>query len=1228
MDVQILDGIFGSIQYPNFFNGRVLTATDLQNEREADITRSRYLGQGLGSGVVYGLNVVEKKEDTNGYIRLDISSGLAINRLGEALHLAKDEVVELKPSKPSDSSEASIFGACNGKTPSAELGGFYLLAITPSDPQTSEKRTRIGTGSVGGQVGCTHQYEEVGIQFKLIHLKDVLRDAVFNPKADRTHHLKFRNRLAMMCFGIGEWKAYLSDAFINSQGTNLIEVLRKWDKDRAPLGNSDVPLAVMHIEANKIDFLDMWAVRRPCMPGMGLDAPAIVPRTDQVNAEKSGLMDLAMFVTNPQKSIEAAAFLFQFQHHLQDLVTETGLAVPDGGEIPIIKNYFEYIPAAGVVPAHAGLFPSIIAKNFFGSMAIESPSPLDRQTVRYLFNRSFYEEPIKCDVEIVDIIDARPDFVFVRHHLKGQPIIVQIIPGSGIQGKVVQAMVFGHYLAHVKSIHFTEISVPSGSEMVSGNSTTDEPDTSPADSTNRPIGPDTSGEVLGNRPIEPDTSPTASTNRPIEPDVSGEVSVEVLTGESHKISADVLPGGTDGWVPVMLKIGSDVSTGRYTFQLETTSDQIIESTSSDYPIEFEVLPKTALIAITAITPSSGRRDTTETINIGVRGLDGEYVIDTVTFGIEGVEGITAKNTTIVTSRSNGDSIVRVEIAIGRNAEPGPHSFSLQGTIGGVRWKIKSGNVAFFVNPQPVINEITTSIKFEMELVPGEGIDLQQIPMAVGYLGSSVDAVIRGKGLADVKGVFFPGIGVSATVQGTTDEAVLVTIDIAEDASTGDHFFWLATPQGIVSSLEREVTLDVMSRPIIMGITKDYINVTQGVPHESVDCKINGRSLSNAYSVLFSGYGISAEVDEEKSTDEEVSIRINFEEFVAFGDHSFQITTPQGTVYSPKDIFFSVRPQPIITAITPTFGYVGDTVNVVIEGSGLAEAIGVIFTDSDILATIQKASEKALIVAFKVAENTAFGQYNFQIITSQGKVDSNGFLFSVLPEIEMVYIPAGAFKMGSSSFSYPNSERPAHNVTISSFLMGKYPVTQTQWRAVATLTKIDQELDLYFPQFENEEDFPAQNINWSQAVEFCARLSKATGRQYRLPSEAEWEYACRARTTTAFYFGDDENQLESYAWYTANSDNKTHPVGDLKPNTLGLYDMHGNVLEWCQDVWHDDYIGAPDDGKAWLDSGSPTGRVLRGGSYIHSADYCRSACRFHNLLTSQNSAYGFRVVCSV
>ncbi|MFM6825449.1 MAG: formylglycine-generating enzyme family protein [Dolichospermum sp.] len=236
-------------------------------------------------------------------------------------------------------------------------------------------------------------------------------------------------------------------------------------------------------------------------------------------------------------------------------------------------------------------------------------------------------------------------------------------------------------------------------------------------------------------------------------------------------------------------------------------------------------------------------------------------------------------------------------------------------------------------------------------------------------------------------------------------------------------------------------------------------------------------------------------------------------------------------------------------------------------------------------------------------------------------------------IEMIAIPEGTFMMGSpeNEEGNRNSERPQHEVTIKSFLMGKYPVTQEQWRTVAALEKVNIDLASYPSYFEGDNR-PVEQVSWHDAIEFCARLSNYTKKPYRLPTEAQWEYACRAGTTTPFHFGEIiSTDLANYDGnYTYGDGLKgvhrkgTTDVGFFPPNLFGLHDMHGNVWEWCQDDWHENYEGAPIDGSAWI---SLTNRkVLRGGSWFSHADYCRSAYRSTAVADFNSNNIGFRVAC--
>jgi formylglycine-generating enzyme required for sulfatase activity len=251
---------------------------------------------------------------------------------------------------------------------------------------------------------------------------------------------------------------------------------------------------------------------------------------------------------------------------------------------------------------------------------------------------------------------------------------------------------------------------------------------------------------------------------------------------------------------------------------------------------------------------------------------------------------------------------------------------------------------------------------------------------------------------------------------------------------------------------------------------------------------------------------------------------------------------------------------------------------------------------------------------------------------------------VLP-LRMMQIPAGTFLMGSPEDELERQERegPQNEVTLSRFFMGKYPITQAQWRAVAALPQVERELKADPSHFKGDLH-PVESVSWYDAVEFCDRLTILTDRQYRLPTEAEWEYACRAGTTTPFHFGKTittelanyrGTDNESMKWSGSYGDGpkgehreETTPVNQFEgANAFGLCDMHGNVWEWCQDYWHDSYEGVPTDGSAWIEGGNSERRILRGGSWIYFPRYCRSACRDFNGPGGGDFNIGFRVVCS-
>lgn len=240
-------------------------------------------------------------------------------------------------------------------------------------------------------------------------------------------------------------------------------------------------------------------------------------------------------------------------------------------------------------------------------------------------------------------------------------------------------------------------------------------------------------------------------------------------------------------------------------------------------------------------------------------------------------------------------------------------------------------------------------------------------------------------------------------------------------------------------------------------------------------------------------------------------------------------------------------------------------------------------------------------------------------------------------LEMVAIPAGTFAMGAPDGEprHQARESPVHQVSIDAFFLSRHAITQLQWRAVAALPRVMVDLDPDPAYFKGKQR-PVERVAWPDAVEFCERLARHTGRAYRLPSEAEWEYAARAGTTSAFAFGATltsaiANYDGRYVYGEAAVGlfrQATTDVGALGvANTFGLFDLHGNVWEWTLDPWHDDYMGAPTDESAWTSSGQADQRVVRGGSWFDDGSHCRSAFRNRLLLSTRSNRVGFRVACS-
>ena len=228
-------------------------------------------------------------------------------------------------------------------------------------------------------------------------------------------------------------------------------------------------------------------------------------------------------------------------------------------------------------------------------------------------------------------------------------------------------------------------------------------------------------------------------------------------------------------------------------------------------------------------------------------------------------------------------------------------------------------------------------------------------------------------------------------------------------------------------------------------------------------------------------------------------------------------------------------------------------------------------------------------------------------------------------LEMIYLPEGRFWMGSleNEEGREGHEILRHLVSVPAFFMGKYAVTQRQWHSVSLFDEVDRKLTPDPSCFKGGSR-PVESVTWYEVVEFCARLSKHAGKDYRLPSEAEWEYACRAGTTTPFHFGETlSTELANYQVHYGG----TTEVGKFLANAFGLYDMHGNVYEWCLEYGKDDYMGASTGGSVRLSSGKSSYRIIRGGSWYNKSRHCRCASRDGNYPDYRSPRNGFRVRCS-
>jgi len=224
--------------------------------------------------------------------------------------------------------------------------------------------------------------------------------------------------------------------------------------------------------------------------------------------------------------------------------------------------------------------------------------------------------------------------------------------------------------------------------------------------------------------------------------------------------------------------------------------------------------------------------------------------------------------------------------------------------------------------------------------------------------------------------------------------------------------------------------------------------------------------------------------------------------------------------------------------------------------------------------------------------------------------------------EMLVIPSGRFTMGSDpdplgDVPLESDEEPQRTVSVRSFALGKYEVTQDEWFAIMGTR----------PSKIKGGMLPVERVSWDDVQKFLQKLNVKTGKNYRLPTEAEWEYAARAGSTTAYSFGDDVSQLVRYAWSSVNSERKTHPVGAKLPNGFGLYDMHGNVWEWVQDCYKDSYVGAPVDGGAAAEQADCL-RVFRGGSWFGGPETLLSSLRNRSYPDLRVNDLGFRIAIAL
>ena len=426
MERQFLDAVFtNGIQHPNFFNGRILTATDLQDEQAANLQRSRYLGQAIGSGVVHGLTVIAASDRT----ALEITTGLAINPRGDGLFLPNTTTVELVLTERSTNSD-SPFEPCDIEGTTTLTGkiraGYYLLVITNATRLSVAMVPNSGIG--GDRTGCTNRYEELGVQFKLVPLTnnsfaklDLLSQnadgtvRVINPEADNS-----RSRLAHLCLGTHQLATFARDPSKPSAQYGLVDALYGAQQ----LTNCDVPLAIFRFQRPRVQFVDMWAVRRPYQPGVRqqVAGPVTLSNSDPIDPFVDYIFNT--FVS-ARRVLESGAFLLQFQAHLRDIDAQIRDDIRSPSGQSLATKYFEYLPAAGYLPIPEGRTSTAeivdFVRRFFGSAspiaAADSLSVIDPEFLRRPFRESFYEKPIDPNTETVKVyrVDEQPYVVFFRN---------------------------------------------------------------------------------------------------------------------------------------------------------------------------------------------------------------------------------------------------------------------------------------------------------------------------------------------------------------------------------------------------------------------------------------------------------------------------------------------------------------------------------------------------------------------------------------------------------------------------------------------------------------------------------------------------------------------------------------------------------------------------------------------------------------------------------------------